>query len=885
MSQQFKKILAIAITTSSAIAPLLIIQPSWGSSLPPINKAALKVPLVEEESRSPLAHGSHFKSGNPPNVLPPLGKGGTRMKVPLVKGRHCGDATIGANPLGLGVSPSKASGVDLGGSLAQNSQLTRVTGIEIRQTPAGTQVILKTPIGQPKLVPLILPEGNNLVIDILDATLAFSIRNGVTQTNPAPGIREVRVNKIDATSIRVTIAGEQQAPSAEVIPSKQDLVLSVTPEATAPTEADEEIEIVVTGERESDNYAVPNSSAGTRTNAAIRDIPQSIQVVPQQVIEDQGATELSEVLRNVSGVSANGDNIRGFGANETGISGVFVDGNRQGRESAFDLSNVEQVEVLKGPASVLYGQGEPGGIVNVVTKQPQKEPAYEVEARIGNFDFYRGTLDLTGPLNEGKTFLYRLNLAYENAGSPVDFVEDENFAIFPTLSFELSKKTKLTLEGGYQNTTEINDPDLPEELGDVPTSLFLGEPEFDVTNTAYFIGYRLDHQFSNNWSLRNQFKADFSDYDEFFVGLDSLEEDNRTVSRFASRFKTFDETYTLRTEVNGKIATGIVKQDLLLGIEYTRRVADGYFIERELASIDLFDPEYDRFSLADFEPTDEEIVEPGSSDSIGIYAQDLVAIGDRVKIVLGGRFDWLKNSGFNFSETEEELTDFSPRVGIVYQPIEPVSLYANYAGSFSPQFGIDREGNSFVPITGEQLEVGVKGEFFNGGASATLAAYQITRANDFVPDPVDDNFDIQVGESRSRGLELDLRGELLPGWNLIATYAYNDAVVTEDPTGLEGSKLTVPEHSGSLWTVYEFQQGSLKGLGLGGGVFVTGEVPVDVGTTETDPSAARTAALLYYRRDNWKAQLNIDNVFDAEYSDNSKREEPFIIRGQLSAEF
>jgi iron complex outermembrane recepter protein len=171
-------------------------------------------------------------------------------------------------------------------NLAQNSQRTRVTGVEVKQTPAGVQVILKTPPGQGKLVPLILLEGNNLVIDLLDATLAFSIRNGVTQTNPAPGISEVRVNKIDATSIRVTIAGEKQAPSAQVLPSKQDLVLSVTPQATTQTQADEEIEIVVTGQRAEDNYAVPNASVGTRTDAEIKDVPQSIQVIPQQVLED-----------------------------------------------------------------------------------------------------------------------------------------------------------------------------------------------------------------------------------------------------------------------------------------------------------------------------------------------------------------------------------------------------------------------------------------------------------------------------------------------------------------------------------------------------------------------------------------------------------------------
>jgi hypothetical protein len=260
----------------------------------------LVAPTALAESRSPLAPlekgGTGFKV--------PLDKGGTALKVPLDKGGTALKVPLDKEETALKVPLLKG---DLGGSLAQNpQQLTKVTGVEVKQTSAGAQVILKTPPGQPKLVPLILPEGNNLVIDLLDATLAFSVRNGVIQTNPAPGIKEVRVSKIDATSIRVTIAGEKQAPTAEVVPSREDLVLSVTPKATVQTEADEEIEIVVTGEREEDNYAVPNANVGTRTDAAIKDVPQSIQVVPQQVLEDQRETELNDALRNVSGVSQDG---------------------------------------------------------------------------------------------------------------------------------------------------------------------------------------------------------------------------------------------------------------------------------------------------------------------------------------------------------------------------------------------------------------------------------------------------------------------------------------------------------------------------------------------------------------------------------------------------
>jgi iron complex outermembrane recepter protein len=760
--------------------------------------------------------------------------------------------------------------------------LVQITGVRLENAETGLSLVLETTGELP--APATRSVGNALIVDIPNAALNKNFQ----QAEPIAGVALISVMTLPGDRVRIAITGTDAPPTVQISSAATGLTFAVTTGTTTGAGQNEEIELVVTGQQE-DGYAVRRSSVGTRTDAELRDVPQSIQVIPRQVIEDQGAIDIGDVLRNVSGVTANGEGIRGLSAAERGIPGLFVDGNRQARLSAFDLSNVEQVEVLKGPASVLYGQGEPGGIVSVVTEQPQPEAAYEVEVTAGNFDFYRGTLDFTGPLNDDRSILYRLNVAYQNQGSPVDFIQDERFAIFPVLSFQLSERTSLILEGAYQTISRRQDPGLPDAslpLGEVPISRFLGEPDAPgVTNIAASIGYRLEHQFSDDWSLRHQFKADFASFDEYFIGLGDLEADNRTVSRSVSRFRGADETYTARVEVLGETAIGIVEQDLLFGVEYTRRVTDSYFIDRELSSIDLYDPDYGNFSRSAFEPTDEEIGRPGTSNSIGIYAQDLVAIGDRVKILLGGRFDLLQDSGFNFSESEQEVTNFSPRIGIVYQPIEPISIYANYARSFSPQFGIDREGNPFVPITGEQFELGIKAELTDRLA-ATLSAYQITRANDFIADPVNDEFDIQIGESRSRGIELDLRGEVLPGLSLIATYAYVDAEITKDPSGLEGSQLPgVPQHSGSLWTVYELQEGSLEGLGFGAGVFYADQSLKDAGNLEINPSSWRTSALFYYRRDNWRVQLNIDNIFNAEYAENSRREEPFTIRGTVAVTF
>jgi iron complex outermembrane recepter protein len=802
-------------------------------------------------------------------------------------------------------------------NLAQNPQLTRVTGLEVKQTPSGLQVILKTPPGQTKLVPLILPEGNNLLVEILDATLAFSIRNGVTQTNPAPGISQVKVAKIDATSIRVTITGAtQQPPTAAIVSGGQNLVLNVTPKATAQTEADEEIEIVVTGEREEDNYAAPNSNVGTRTDAAIKDVPQSIQVIPQQVIKDQGITELNDALNNVSGVSTSAFGqafIRGFNnlgnirSNGTSLLETENRGN-------FSLSNVEQIEVLKGPASVLYGSGTPGGTVNLTTKQPQKEPSYEIGGTIGNFSRYNPRLDLTGPLNEDKTILYRLNIDYQNTGSFVDFVEGEEISIFPVISFQLGKKTNLTLEGGYRNQNfrgngepfvEANSLPATGTLfsnpnGEIPLSRNLGERDFERYDLEQVnIGYLLKHQFSDRWSIRNSFRAFVSDQPRRFIDDGSLEADNRTLTRSAGEFRTENDNYALQTDLQGKFSTGIVKHDLLVGVELERTISGQFtqfFSDTSVSSIDIFEPEYGNIpDESDLEITGDSDT---TSDAIGIYAQDLLSVGERVKVILGGRYDWVFEDfedRLNDSFSEEEATAFAPRVGMVYQPIKPVSLYASWSRSFEPQFGFDRLGEPFVPVTGDQFDVGVKTDFLDNKLSTTLAVYQITRQNDFQLDPVDNNFQIQIGEQRSRGVEFDLTGEPLPGLRLIANYAYTDAIITEDTTGLEGTRINeVPEHSGGFWTVYELQKGSLKGLGFGTGVVVSGErlgLDARTGGQFTVPTQAVTNALIYYQRDDWKVQLNLDNLFDVMDVDGIGSSDsvffgaPFTVRGQLSAEF
>jgi len=786
----------------------------------------------------------------------------------------------------------------------------RVTGVRVETSEAGLQVVLETAEGQ-LATPATQTIGNALIADIPNAVLALPEGDAFEQFGPAAGIALVSVTNLPDGSVRVSITGTDAPPEAQVRTEAGNLVFGVVPGIAQVGDADEAIQIVVTGEQDT-VYRVDRATTATRTDTPIRDVPQSIQVIPRQVLEDQRPNSLTDALRNVSGISSGSSSlqnfeptiIRSFNAERS----IFTNGFRNvvgGFQLSFETANVEQIEVLKGPASVLYGQAEPGGIINLVTKLPLAEPFYSIEGTIGNFNFYSPSIDISGPLNQDRSIGYRLNALYQNSGTFIDFVDIERLFIAPVLSFQLGENTNLIVEGSYQRRSQpfINGlPAIgtvfPNPLGEVDRSRYTGDPNIDAFDqNLTTIGYRLEHEFSDSWSVRNAFRAELGNIDGRTVFQTGLEADNRTVTRAASFTTGNRQGYSLLTDVIGKAQTGSINHDLLFGLELRRFNNSFEQFFGPAPSIDLFEPVYGLPPL-DIPPSSG----GDASDSfVGVYAQDLISISDNLKFLLGGRFDWVEQR-FERTFPEERAgttvqgdTAFSPRAGIVYQPIEPVSLYASFSRSFNPRGASgsrNADGTPFEPTIGEQFEVGVKTDFLDGRLSATLAAYQITRQNDVVPDPDRPGFSIQVGERRSRGIELDVIGEILPGWNLIASYAYTDAKITEDTTGLEGNRPNnVPRHSGSLWTTYAIQSGDFQGLGFGAGIFVVGDRPGDLANTFELPSYVRTDAAIFYRRDNWQAQLNFQNLFNVDYFESANNinfvfpGSPFIIRGTVSVNF
>ncbi len=800
------------------------------------------------------------------------------------------------------------------------AQVVQVTEVQLNSTDEGIEIILETTAGE-QLQVLPRTDGNTYIADIPNAQLRLRDGNTFRRDNPTTGISTVTAANQNANSIQVTVTGSEGVPTVELFDSDDGLIFSFTPVAsqanqspqTAATpeaepdatsaQEDEPIEIVVTGEQET-GYSVPNASTATRTDTPLRDIPQSIQVVPEQVLEDQQVVRLQDALQNVSGITKAGN----YGGTESGsfiLRGFEQEGNfRNGfRDNNFysfpETANVERIEVLKGPASVLFGQAQPGGIINIITKQPLDEPYYAADFTIGNYDFYRPTFDISGSLNSDATLLYRLNIAYQNSGSFRDFVNTERVFISPVLTWNIGDKTTLTANFEYLYDDPVYDRGILAlsngSIAPIPISRFLGYPQLDTySTTTYRGGYIFEHSFSEDWQIRNALSITSNKSNGSYSDINGALIDDQFIPRELRDDNSVLENYGSQTEVIGNFATGAIAHQLLVGLELNRRNDFFDVPSAPLPPIDIFNPIYDVSRPTEF--TDR-FASLTRTDTLGIYLQDQIALLDNLKLLIGGRLDFSEQETTDVvvsTSTNQNNEAFSPRIGIVYQPSEQISLYGSYSRSFLPVIGRSASNSSFIPERGTQYEVGIKGDFLDNRLSATLAAYQITKTNVLTIDE-DPNFSVQVGEQRSRGIELDIAGEILPGWNIIASYAYTDAKVTEDNELPVGSRLAnVAENTASLWTTYEIQNGNLQGLGFGIGLFYVGERPGFAGFDPPEfklPSYLRTDAAVSYRRDNWQAQINIRNLFDTEYYETHQGSNiiypgaPFSVLGNFSVQF
>ncbi|MEM6424848.1 MAG: TonB-dependent receptor plug domain-containing protein, partial [Cyanobacteria bacterium P01_D01_bin.128] len=464
--------------------------------------------------------------------------------------------------------------------VTQMAQAERVeiTNIQIEETADGVTLRLET------TVELAAPEtavtGNAAVADIPNAVLNLPGGNEFSASDPAEGIALVDVSALPGDQVRVAITGTDAPPAVNITAVASGLVVTAAagvPTAEAPDDA---IQIVVTGEQ--DGYLVPNASTATRTDTPLRDIPQSIQVIPRQVIEDQQAIGLEEVLANAAGVNYLG-NTDGLAVNYSirGFDNIPVlrDGFRLFSQRAEpETANLERVEVLRGPASVLLGESQPGGVVNLVTKQPLAEPYYNIRLQGGNGGFVSPSVDLSGPLTEDGRLLYRLNALYRREDGFRDFDSSfDRFFIAPTLAWQISDRTDLTVNLEYLTDADPYNSGtvaFGDGIANIPPERLTNNPRDTIDQDYLNVGYTLEHRFSNNWQLRNQFRyanevGSFGNRDggDVIALPTALDETTGILRRLFASQTSETDTYGLYTNVQGEFSTGSVEHTLLFGID------------------------------------------------------------------------------------------------------------------------------------------------------------------------------------------------------------------------------------------------------------------------------------------------------------------------------
>ena len=629
-----------------------------------------------------------------------------------------------------------------------------------------------------------------------------------------------------------------------------------------------------------EGYVAERSATGTKTDTPIVETPQSISVIPRDQIEARNAETLSEALRYTAGVQSEtyGNDTRGDWITIRGMEEALY---QDGLHTPGDLSfgrwkienyGLERIEVLRGPASVLYGQNAPGGLVNVVSKLPSETPIHEIELKSGTYWREQLAADFSGPLTEDGQVLFRAVALGRYSESQVDYVEDNRGYFAPSLTWRPNDTTRLTLLADFQEDqvgSSINF--LPFEgtiddnpHGDISTHLFTGEPDFDGHDSRRFsLGYLFETEPTEHLTLRQSFRYSHLDVDYRQVYGTGIQADLRTLNRVAFRGEQAVDSFAVDNQAQLKGKLGPVENTLLAGVDFWKQTTDTISGAAAAPGLDLYDPDYSA-----------DIDDPATTRSIdqtqrqvGVYLQDQIAL-DGWRLTLSGRHDWANGSTDNRitdETTKQKDSAFTGRAGIAYVTEIGLVPYFSYATSFKPVSGTDTSGNPFKPETGDQYEVGLKFQPEGRASFVQLSAFQLTRQNVLTEDPNDPLNQVQTGEVRNRGIELEATASLAEGLDLIGSYTFLDARVTKTNDATQGSRLgDTPEHLAALWADYTLQQGALEGFGGGAGIRYYGPTWSYTNEVKT-PGHVLVDAALHYDWNNFRFALNASNLLDNVY--------------------
>ncbi len=800
----------------------------------------------------------------------------------------------------------------------ETENLIEIRNVQVEKTADGVTIALDT--NGEAIALAAKTEGETTVLEIPNAFL--SLTNGsFILDNPATGIARIEVLNLSSNRVRVTMTGVKAPPVTNVSTTQSAVTIGVTIATMADVPDNNDEEIVVTGKRSNNKepYFVPSGSTATGIDTPILETPASLQVIPRTILNDQQAINLGDALRNTSGASVSSTEGRGFQINLRGFDGapVFRDGfrfyspngNGDGAAQGFpEIANIEKIEILRGPTSILFGQIQPGGAVNIISKQPLAKPFYSVALQAGSDGLIRPQVDLSGPLSSKGNVLYRLNAVYQHKDDFRNYNQaSESFFIAPTIAWQINDRTDLVLRAEYLKGKRALDPGLVafgKGIAAIPRDRILGEPDDRVESDFLSLGYDLKHKFNDRWSIRNSFrylqsKDDISATLSFpFIG--GLNERTGILNRVFAEQTISNKTLAMQTNVTGKFSTGSIEHTLLTGVDLASyNLASDSFTSFALRTpINIFNPKYNLIARPArlSNPTSAQRIQ---TDTVTLYLQDRIKLLESLTLLAGLNYEAVNQTTKatqNGTTTERTLNNnaVTPRIGLVYQPVKNLAFYANYSRSFYPSAAITIGGNPLKPEEGEGFEVGVKSELFNRRLLTTLSYFNLTKANVATADLNDPRFSVATGKQNSQGIELNAIGEITPDWNITLSYAYIDAKVTEDNLIKVGNLLAgVPKHSASLWSTYKIQSGNLNGLGLGVGLNWFGQRQGDLQNSFQLDSYLLTNAAIFYERNNWEYRLNFNNIFNVDYIQGTPRTrtrgiepgKPFSVTGLILYKF
>lgn len=681
-------------------------------------------------------------------------------------------------------------------------------------------------------------------------TLARIARDSGQVLSAAPGLVEGR----QAPAIRGRMSAAEAATRAL---AGSGLVLSITPSGTwslqpaadgaalelAPTQVDSRTLENAWGPVE--GYVAKRTGTATKSDTSVLEVPQTVNIVTAQQITAQGAQTVTEALRYTPGITGGGfpdrvglfDEVtaRGFVPAPLYLDGLHLPyGNGStGGAMQIDPYTLERIEVLKGPASVLYGQNQPGGIINMVSKRPTATPLHEVVIGGGSQDRRYGAFDFGGPVDEQGQWLYRLTGTVTDKNGEIDYVEQKRYMLAPSLTWMPNEQLTLTLYGHVQKDNDVPEAQgLPavgtvfgSPQGRIKRSTFIGEPGLNSYDRDQFsIGYEASYVLNDTWTLKqntryasvdDRYVAPLHGY-RFVTNPQTGANDQRYMTRYGVDWAQNNKVLGIDNIAQARFATGDIQHTVLIGVD--RYHSNSKFLGRydyNPPIIDLYNPVYGQ-ALNYVNPNRWD----NTIDQTGVYLQDQLDWG-RWFLTLGGRYDWAKTDNrqpLAGTRTGSRDEQFSGRAGLGYKFDNGVTPYVSYAESFQPLSGTDADGKPFEPSTGKQYEAGIKYQPVGQESFVQLSVYQIDQKNALTTNPGNPSYSNQSGALRSRGVELEGKLNVARDLNVIASVARNQVKFTKDNDGREGRNLAgTSPLTAALWLDYQVR-GDTLWRGVGGGI-------------------------------------------------------------------